>query len=491
MIDTEPRSLTEFLPVGPVRRPNILLVILDCVGQAAISEISRGHEGLPLPPKLRGQFAQFSRSVSSGSWTLPSHASLLTGLPVWEHGVHGRAAWKLPAEVPTLAGALGREGYATACISANGFLGAFSGLCRGFDETHVGSWSEVLQRGGHRQRGPTHVKGPDLPRDENPPSRSEGSEFGILLRRFLLRNPALLDGSARTVYKFAFPQEPFDLQVASWIEPTLRRWLGEVPKERPAFCTINYLDAHEPYYREESIVGTLRQRWKYAMTSQDQTDYLVHPRPSDAPSFEMLRQLYLGRARYLMQRLGLLVDALEDAGRWEETLLIVTADHGQAFGEGGSMFHGLSIDDSVLRVPLLVRFPHGAAAGQTTDVWTSGLDVAETIRSCALGSRDGETPNAAPSPRTRAVSSVSDGVAELATSARFPKATQERLDHVLVAVYSDADKVSYDACHDRFLSGAAPSGSAGDAVAWARKIGQRMQGSKAPRSDHLAAWGYE
>lgn len=230
------------------------------------------------------------------------------------------------------------------------------------------------------------------------------------------------------------------------------------------------------------------------MTSQDQTDYLVHPRPSDAPAVEMLHQLYLGRVRYLMQRLGLLVEALEDAGRWEETLLLVTSDHGQAFGNGGSMFHGLSIDDSVLRVPLLVRFPSGAGGGRTSDVWTSALDVAETIRSCAMGGQEGEPQAAGPPRGPRAVASVSDGVAELATSSRFPRATQERLDHVFVAVYSEGVKVGYDACHDRVLDGGKPStagGTAGEAAAWAREIGQRMRGSKAPRSDRLAAWGYE
>lgn len=492
MLDTQPRPLTDLVPVEGYRRPNVVLVILDCAAQWAVDELERRGEGLPWPPSLRGQFVRFSRSVSSGSWTLPSHASLLTGLPPWEHGLHGRGAWKLPEKVPTLAQGLAQAGYASACISANGFLGPFSGLCRGFGETHVGSWSEILQRGGHRTESPLQVKAGEEEGAKGSGDPSQGAEFGALLRRFLLRNPGLLSSSARGVYKLAYPEEAFDLTVSSWVEPTLKTWLGTIDRAKPAFVTINYLDAHEPYYRDDTIRGA-RARWRYAWTSQDQTDYLVHPRPPADPTVEMLRQLYLGRVRFLVQRLGRLVDVLESSGRWEETLLLVTADHGQAFGAGGSMFHGLSIDDTVLRVPLWVRFPGGRSGGRTSEVWTSSLDVAATIGAC--GAKDGDTAARPPLDGAgRAVSSVSDGVTELATSARFPKETQERLDHVWVAVYRGSSKLAYDACHDRWeppRDGSAVPAASSESAAWARDIGKRMLGAKAPRSDHLAAWGYE
>lgn len=493
MLDTQPRSLTELVPVEPFRRPNIVLVILDCVADWGVSELEKRDGGLPWPSPLRGQFVSFPRSVSSASWTLPSHASLFTGLPPWEHGVHGRSAWKLPESVPTLADALRPGGYASACISANGFLGPFSGLCRGFDETHVGSWSEILQRDPHRLRSPLSVRGDSEAKAQGAVDPKENAEFGALLRRFLLRNPGLLNSSARGVYKLAYPREPFDLTVASWVEPTLETWLGSVKKERPVFVAINYLDAHEPYYREDALVRGRRARLRYAWTSQDQTDYMVHPRAPGDPGVEILRQLYLGRVRYLVQRLGRLVDLLERAGRWDDTLLIVTADHGQAFGTAGAMFHGLSIDDTVLRVPLWVRFPGGRSAGRTSDVWTSSLDVSATIRGCGLAGT-GTEGGTAMRPEDRAVCGVSDGVAELATSARFPKATQERLDHVLVAVYDGSVKLSYDACHDRVLTGTDGNGSGsarGECTDWARQVGKKMLGAKAPRADHLAAWGYE
>jgi arylsulfatase A-like enzyme len=495
MLDTQPRSLTELVPVEPFRRPNVVLVVLDCVAEWAIAELERLDGGLSLPSSLQGQLVRFSRSVSSGSWTLPSHASLLTGLAPWEHGVHGRGSWKLPEGVPTLAEGLGKTGYASACVSANGFLGPFSGLCRGFDETHVGSWSEILQRGGHRAQSPVQVKNgsESTAKGQSSGDPSEGAEFGALLRRFLLRNPGLLSSSARGVYKLAYPDEAFDLTVSSWVEPTLETWLRSVPADRPTFVTINYLDAHEPYYREDAVVRGGRARLRYAWTSQDQTDYLVHPRPPGDPGVQMLRQLYLGRVRYLVQRLGRLVDVLERVGRWEETLLLVTADHGQAFGTGGAMFHGLSIDDTVLRVPLWVRFPGGRSGGRALDAWTSSLDVAATIRACGS---DGAGAEASPPPRSgeRSVLAVSDGVTELATGARFPKATQDRLDHVLIAVYGEGGKVAYDACHDRVLSGtegAPPVAGPAEGLEWARRVGKRMLGTKAPRSDHLAAWGYE
>lgn len=488
MTDHQPRPLTELVQVEPFPRPNIVLVVLDCVSEAAISALRGDGTGPKFPQGLSAELVSFPRSVSASSWTLPSHASLLTALPPWEHGVHGRGSLRLGDGTPTLAEELRQSGYATACISSNGFLGPASGLTRGFQTSHIGGWSETVSRVGRRDTCPNQYD--DTTSSKEPETEEQGLELAAIIRRVLMRYPGYLDAPAKVLHRVAHPGQPFTFQVSPWVETSFRRWVSGVEPEKPLFCLINYLDAHEPYYYEGSAVRTHNGWLRYSRTSQDQTDYLVHPELTRAAPVKMLQELYLGRVRYLLQRLGRLIEVLKEANRWEDTLLIVTSDHGQAFGSSGAMFHGLSIDDSVARVPLWVRFPGGRSGGSVCETWTSALDVAETVRACARAGPTGLTSGGTGRSLPRSVSCISDGVVNLSVMARFPDETRARVDHVLVAIYTGDQKLHYDACHDRFEGAVDTSGENGDGADWAREIGSKMLKFNSPRVDHLAAWGY-
>jgi hypothetical protein len=87
----------------------------------------------------------------------------------------------------------------------------------------------------------------------------------------------------------------------------------------------------------------------------------------------------LEKLRILDRRVGELIRIIQDAGRWDECLFILTSDHGQAFGEGGNLFHGTTAEDAVARVPLMVKWPQFRHSGVVSHNWTSLVDITPTV----------------------------------------------------------------------------------------------------------------
>jgi arylsulfatase A-like enzyme len=112
--------------------PNLLLVVLDTVRADHLSTYGYARETSPNLSALAASGVRFEQVVSAAPWTVPSHASLMTGLTPAEHGSH-HESWRLAPEIPTLAERLRAAGYRTAAVSANPFVGPVSGLDRGFE----------------------------------------------------------------------------------------------------------------------------------------------------------------------------------------------------------------------------------------------------------------------------------------------------------------------------------------------------------------------
>jgi membrane-anchored protein YejM (alkaline phosphatase superfamily) len=97
--------------------------------------------------------------------------------------------------------------------------------------------------------------------------------------------------------------------------------------------------------------------------------------PRDA---EIMRSTYEAGVRYLDDALGVLFEALEVSGVWDQLLVVVTSDHGEEFDEHGGFGHG-SLHEEIIAVPLLIKWPHSEHAGETSDVLSSAVDLAPTL----------------------------------------------------------------------------------------------------------------
>jgi arylsulfatase A-like enzyme len=360
----EERALSLCPPAKP-GAPNVLLVVLDNVRAASLSLYGHNRPTTPNLERLARNGILFSEARSTAPWTLPSHASMMTGR--WPHELS--VGWDLPLDgtFPTLAEVLAREGYATAAFVANVYYcNARYGMDRGFAryedsyENQTVSLFEIVWSSGLGRR---IIQG--------------------------LGYPIRIDDGDTSVRKSA-----------AMINRDVLGWLGGRPAGRPFFVFLNYYDAHRPHILE----GDRSERFGIAAlpcSEQSEIDKkflnlagksvpadLEHQRIINE-GFQSYHDHYDTAIAYLDRQVGLLIDELERRGLLENTLVILTSDHGEQLGEHGVIAHGASLYRPEVHVPLLMIPPGGSSAARLVSEPVSLHDIAATVAECTgLGTRD-------------------------------------------------------------------------------------------------------
>jgi arylsulfatase A-like enzyme len=319
---------------APAGSPNVLVLVWDTVRAASLSLYGHNRETSPNLDSLAARSAVFDNAISTAPWTLPSHASLLTGQSPQGHGADRESP--LARSVPTLAEVLGARGYQTAGFAANTFwLGRAFGLERGFhwyeDRPHLGlgailtTWS--------------------------------GSDW-------------LYDQWSRTQ-----PQSDSPLRLSARdMREAFERWL-EGREEAPFFAFINLFDAHEPYLPPDGFGF----RFATGIPLATYSAWTARPYPPD--SLQQLRDAYDSSIYYLDHQFGQLLQMMEQRGLLENTIIVVTSDHGETLGEHRAdlLGHDNNMYDDVLRIPLVIHVPSGLGAGKRFAAPASLADVPATI----------------------------------------------------------------------------------------------------------------
>jgi len=157
-------------------------------------------------------------------------------------------------------------------------------------------------------------------------------------------------------------------QPAEVVTAEVRRWLDRGARAEPFFLFAHYMDPHDPYFAHPfNGEGYAR---------------VAHPNPPPALT-ERLHHLYEGEVAYLDEHLGVLFDDLKRRGLYDRTLVVLTADHGEEFHEHGGWWHGTTLYDEQIHVPLIVK-PAGAhSLARVRDELATSLDIAPTIVAAA------------------------------------------------------------------------------------------------------------
>lgn len=289
--------------------PNVLLLILDTVRARNLSLYGHDRATSPAIDRIGAEGLVFDQAFSTASWSLPSHASLLTG--VWAHETGGSYLRRVHDSLPTVAEVLRDRGYLAAAFMANGgWAGHESGLTRGFHRylTYRRDLSQVMWSSSLTQTtlGRELIRGTvaaDVPR--------------ILkaLIRFDLRA-----GEAMTANLRSGPE----------IVEAFSTWRDRIGDRHPWFVTLNLFDAHAPY----------RTPYEYRFNDG-----------------ERRIDRYDGAIAWVDEMVGRIVEILRTRGELDRTLVIVTSDHGEFFGEHGLVDHGRPPYLPVVHVPLVMRYP--------------------------------------------------------------------------------------------------------------------------------------
>ena len=323
----EPR----FVQSPPSESPHIVVVVLDTVRADHLSIYGYERETTPrLAEWIQERDGLVAPAAfSNGTWTVPSHATLFTGLRPAEHharfGATTRAGFTLNAE-RTLAEALAERGYSTLAVFSNGWLARVRGMDRGFHAFH------------HAARPPA------LP------------ALGEALRASWL--PGL------------FGRDTIPMGSADDVHERVYALLDEAPPG-PKYLFINLADAHGPY------VPTAETRGAFAPWSPFEVpDHLAIDQDAQVRSLLMAR--YDEEILMLDRAVDELLGELDARGILDRAWVFVTSDHGEAFGEHGVTEHGTTVHNEVTRVPLVVLPPRGAALSELPH--SMGLaDIAETV----------------------------------------------------------------------------------------------------------------
>lgn len=441
--------------------PDIVIVVLDCGRSFDFPGGPEPVEGMRFLESLRPESVAYPRAVSPSAWTVPGHASLFTGLYPWEHEVHMKSSLSLSPSVPTLASRLRDRGYATLSLSANGFIGPDFGLLGGFEDAAWGLWWEKFLRFPDRESPhratwmPTVTAGTGVP-----PSEGSGRLPLGFAHRFIEGKDPVWMGPAVNLMNLGIRQLRYRdrtsaLPVSPWIEPTLAAWLAKQNPDRPVFCFLNLLELHEPYVADPlDWSGPLR--WGAAAFQRTDKIGFYSGRWQPSPrEFARLRSLYRAALRSIDRRIARIVEILRTAGRWRDSLFVLTGDHGQAFGERGYLYHAARVWEPVVRVPLWVRWPRGRGGGRTGEGWASLIDVAPTALEAA-----GLDPSPSVAgrpldllvdrPRDGPVYSVADGLQGKTQVERLAPECVPRWDAPWVAAYQGSEKILFDTGTDRF-----------------------------------------
>lgn len=345
--------------------PHVFVLVGDCLRAASATAET-------MPVLSERSTVAFDRCYSPGTWTRPSHASLYTGETPVEHGVtrRGDVLDGSQAVLPSRARA---NGYQTALFSENPTFSTKTGFHHGIDyvddAVHLKPFRSTFS--------------PDAHVDEMSPAAASA------LLREIARRPDRTRNLANLAYTFVSRVTDADPTAyphhGDRVFAHLRSFVRENGDE-PLFCIANLLDTHNPHHAPPAVgsealgLSVPADERRALAAVNDDREYLFGEAtlPPETRAwfdswdevFERREQVYDAQIRYLDSLIERWYGAI---GRvLDESLVVVTGDHGQLFGEEGELGHQTSLHPHGVQVPLLVDPPaswDGSSGVETPVTW--------------------------------------------------------------------------------------------------------------------------
>jgi len=318
--------------------PSVLLIMVDTLRADRLSCYGYEENQTPVIDGLAADGILFENMISQSSWTRPAVASILTSLYPSSHKTYLKPDM-LPDEVVTLPEALQEHGYFSVGYADNINVTEAFNFQQGFDQFFYLAPDYFFHA------------------DESSSQLAYYSVLRLVRERFL----------SKKKYVQHYYQD------ADVVNEYVIKSLKNPHPNQPTFLFAHYMDPHDPYFTHPyDGYGIAR---------------VSNPHPP-AEMAEELSRLYDGEVTFLDERLDLLFDKMKELGLYDDWTIVLTADHGEEFFEHDGWWHGLTLFQEQVNVPLIIKLPAGEHAGLRVPGLVRQIDICPTIVGLAGGSHE-------------------------------------------------------------------------------------------------------
>jgi len=314
--------------------PNIIFIMADALRADHLPAYGYAQTKLPAIDSLAADGIVFTGHFGQSSWTKPQSASLLTSLYPATHATYLKPH-VLPDEVETLAEVLNKTGYATAGITTNINLSPVFNFQQGFDY--------------YRYLSPDYFFF----------ARESSSKLCIYNMLRLVRERFF----SKKKYVSHYYQD------AAIVTEHACAWLAKA-RGTSFFIFLHYMDPHDPYFAHPY--------------SGEAVARVSQPNPP-AERAGYMRSLYDQEIAHMDKSLEQLFGFLKQSNLYDNALIVFTADHGEEFHDHGGWWHGTTLYDEVIHLPLIVKLPGNKHSGTRSNRTVQSIDLAPTLIEAAGG----------------------------------------------------------------------------------------------------------
>ncbi len=338
---------------------NVLLVVLDTVRKDRLTPYGYDRKTTPELEAFAREAAVFEQAVAPAPWTLPVHASLFTGQYPSEHGADQQTPYL--DETTTLAQSVSAAGYDTACFSSNAWITPYTRLTAGFDA-----------QDNFFQAMPGNVLSGALANawqylNDSSRLRTVADKLvslGNVAHEYFAsagaasKTPAVIDRTQSFIEDAEAGRVGDRDETDQYAEHT-------DSDDNGWFAFINLMDAHLPYHPPDEFATEFAAGVDSAAVCQNSKEYNCGAREIGKDEWDDIGRLYDAEIAHMDAQLGSLFEWLRQTGRWDDTTVIVCADHGELHGEHQLYGHEFGLYDPLVNVPLMVKHPDLEAERQS------------------------------------------------------------------------------------------------------------------------------
>ncbi|MFC4359848.1 sulfatase [Halobium salinum] len=334
---------------------NVLFVVMDTVRKSHLGPYGYDRPTTPGLDAFAEEATVFEEAVAPAPWTLPVHASLFTGMYPHQHGADQENPYLEGAT--TLAETLSAAGYATACYSSNAWITPYTHLTDGFDDQD--NFFEVMP--GDFLSGPLAKAWRTM--NDNDRLRAVADKLVSL---------------GNTAHELLAGGDTADSKTPAVMERTAGFIRDAEDAGDDWFAFVNLMDAHLPYHPPEEFAERFAPGVDSTAVCQNSKEYNSGARDIDDGEWADIRGLYDAEIAHIDAQLRRLFSWLKETDRWDDTAVVVCADHGELHGEHDLYGHEFGLYDPLVNVPLLVKHP-ALETGERREDTVELVDLYHTV----------------------------------------------------------------------------------------------------------------